>query len=60
MPGGQAQPLQVVGYHVRQTPELRNTVIMDLLSDGRFMGAVLKFLESTRVEEVKVGVLNRG
>ena len=46
------------GYRVRQArARPSNTSIRDLLSDGRYTEAVLGFLRSTRVGEVKAGSL---
>ena len=47
------------GYHVRQSgARPSNTTIRELL-DERYREAVLKFLGSTRVGEVKAGVICR-
>ena len=46
------------GYRIRQArARPSNTSVGDLLSDDRFSGAVLDFLRSTRVGEVREGVI---
>ena len=46
------------GFHVRQArARPSNTTVRELLSDDRYTGAVLDFLEKTRVGEVKEGVI---
>ena len=46
------------GYRVRQArARPSNTSIRDLLSDDRYTEAVLEFLETTRVGEVRAGAL---
>lgn len=48
------------GYKIRQAQaRLSNTSVRDLLLDDRYTEAVLEFLETTRVGEVKAGVLCR-
>ena len=46
------------GFHVRQArARPSNVTVRELLSDRRYTGAVLDFLEKTRVGEVKAGVI---
>ena len=48
------------GYKIRQArARPSNTPVRDLLLDDRYTEAVLEFLETTRVGEVKAGVLCR-
>ena len=48
------------GFHVRQArARPSNTTIRELLSDDRYIEAVLEFLEETRVGEVKEGAICR-
>ena len=48
------------GFHVRQArARPSNVTVRELLSDGRYTGAVLDFLEKTKVGEVKAGVICR-
>ena len=48
------------GFHVRQArARPSNTTIRELLSDDRYIEAVLEFLEKTRVGEVKEGAICR-
>ena len=47
-----------LGYRIRQArARPSNTSIRDLLSDGRYTEAVLEFLETTKVGEVKAGIM---
>lgn len=49
------------GYRVRQaSAKPSNTTNEDLLSDSRYVGAVLRFLEGTMVGCVKEGAITRG
>ena len=46
------------GFHVRQArARPSNVMVRELLSNGRYTGAVLDFLERTKVGEVKAGVI---
>ena len=48
------------GFHVRQArARPNNTTVRELLSNDRYTEAVLEFLGSTRVGEVKAGVICR-
>ena len=48
------------GFHVRQArARPSNITTRGLLSDERYTKAVLRFLENTRVGEVKAGVICR-
>ena len=56
--GGPYRSRRGFGYHVRQArARPSNTTIRELLSNDRYTGAVLDFLESTRVGEVKAGII---
>ena len=56
--GGPLKSRKGFGYRVRQArARPSNTSIRDLLSSEQYTGAVLRFLENTRVGEVKEGAI---
>ena len=56
--GGPYKSRKGFGFYVRQArARPSNTTVRDLLSNGRYTGAVLDFLGKTRVGEVREGVI---